>query len=84
MDNNYFMVKIDLQANKERMTSGGPWILFDHYLCVAHWTPEFASPSTRIKKTLVWVRFPGLNLLYYDESVLLGIASVIGKPIRVD
>lgn len=27
---------------------------------------------------------PGLNLLYYDESVLLGIASVTGKPIRVD
>lgn len=84
VDNNYFLVKIELQADKERVTSGGPWMLFYHYLCVAHWMPEFASPSTRIKKMLVWVRFPGLNLLYYDESVLLGIASVIGKPIRVD
>lgn len=84
VDNNYFLVKIDLQADKERVTSWGPWMLFYNYLCVAHWTPEFASPSTIIKKTLVWVRFPVLNLLYYDESVLLGIASVIGKPIRVD
>lgn len=33
---------------------------------------------------IVWVRFPGLNLLYYDESVLLGLASVMGRPIRVD
>lgn len=33
---------------------------------------------------MVWVRFPGLNLLYYDENVLLGMASVIGKLIRID
>lgn len=29
-------------------------------------------------------RFPGLNLLYYDENVLLSLASIIGKPIRID
>lgn len=33
---------------------------------------------------MVWVRFPGLNLLYYDENVLLGMAKVIGKPIHID
>lgn len=84
VNNGYFMVKFDLQSDKERVTSGGPWMIFDHYLCVSHWTPEFASPSARIRKTLVWVCFPGLNLLYYDENVLLGLASVIGRTIRVD
>lgn len=59
-------------------------MLFDHYLCVFHWSLEFVSSNAKIQKTMVWVRFPGLNLLYYNESVLMGIASVIGKPIRVD
>lgn len=59
-------------------------MIFDHYLCVFHWSPEFAAPNARIQKMIVWVRFPGLNLLYYDESVLLGLASVVGRPIKVD
>lgn len=50
-------------TNKELHRSGGPWMLFDHYLCVFNWTPEFASPNAKIQRTMVWVRFLGLNLL---------------------
>lgn len=85
VDNGYFMVKFDLQSDKEQVTSmGGPWMIFDHYLCVFNRTLEFASPNAKIQNAMVWIRFPGLNLLYYDENVLLRLASVIGKPIRVD
>lgn len=84
VDNGYFMVKFDVDSDKERVTAGEPWLIFDHYLCFFNWTPEFASPNAKIQKMMVWVRFPGLNLLYYDESVLLGIASATSKPIRVD
>lgn len=84
VDNGYYMVKFDLQADKDLVMSGGPWMLFDHYLCVSHRSSEFASPNANVQRTMVWVRFPRLNLLYYDENVLLGLASIIGKPIRVD
>jgi len=33
---------------------------------------------------VVWVRFPGLNLVCYDKSFLLAMASAIGCPIKVD
>jgi len=33
---------------------------------------------------LVWICFPVLNLLYYDESILLALATTVGKPIKVD
>ncbi|KAG5052150.1 hypothetical protein JHK87_004348 [Glycine soja] len=33
---------------------------------------------------LVWVRFLSLNMVYYDESFLMGLALVFGKPIKVD
>ncbi|XP_045810073.1 uncharacterized protein LOC123904449 [Trifolium pratense] len=53
-------------------------------LAVSHWSPEFASPNATVERTVVWVRFPGLNLVYYDESFLLAMASAIGRPIKVD
>lgn len=83
-DNGFFMVKFDLPEDKEKVTSGGPWMIFDHYLAVTHWTPEFVSPDAKIERTMVWICFPGLNLVYYDESFLLAMASTVGKPIRVD
>jgi hypothetical protein len=84
VDNGFYMVKCELLADREKIVSEGPWMLFDHYLAVARWSPEFASPHAKVEKTLVWIRFPGLNLLYYDESVLLGLASVVGTPVKVD
>lgn len=30
VDNGYYMVKFDLQSEKERVMSGGPWMIFDH------------------------------------------------------
>nr|KYP67224.1 Transposon TX1 uncharacterized [Cajanus cajan] len=63
---------------------GGPWLLFDHYLVVRPWSPEFIVTGAKVEKTIVWVRFPGLGIMFYDESVLLTIASTIGTPIKVD
>nr|KYP52498.1 hypothetical protein KK1_025618 [Cajanus cajan] len=33
---------------------------------------------------MVWICFPGLNLFYYDESILLAYATTVGKPVKVD
>jgi len=33
---------------------------------------------------MVWVRIPSLNLVFYNESFLMAMASTIGKPIKVD
>lgn len=84
VDNGFFMVKFDMEADREKALSDGPWMLYDHYLAVTRWTPEFVSPNAKIDRTTVWIRFPGLNLVYYDESFLLALASAVGKPIKVD
>lgn len=84
VDNGFYMVKFDMPADREKALSDGPWMLYDHYLAVSQWTPEFVSPEAKVDRTTVWIRFPGLNLVYYDESVLLALASAVGKPIKVD
>lgn len=59
-------------------------MLFDHYLTVRPWMPDFVSQAVKIDRTMVWIRFPSLEMEYYDESVLLALATAVGKPIKVD
>ncbi|PNX86870.1 hypothetical protein L195_g042953 [Trifolium pratense] len=82
--NRFFMVKFDHAADREKVMDGGPWMIFDHYLTVQQWSDEFTSPVAKIDNTMVWIRFPGLNLFYYDESILMALAAAVGKPIKVD
>ncbi|XP_019459940.1 PREDICTED: uncharacterized protein LOC109359700 [Lupinus angustifolius] len=84
VDHGFYYVKFDLQADRETVIGGGPWMLFDHYVAVACWTPEFVAPMAKVDRTLVWIRFPGLNMVYYDESFLLSLASCVGRPVKVD
>ncbi|KAH1213844.1 hypothetical protein GmHk_14G041722 [Glycine max] len=82
--NHFYMVKFDTTEDRQKVIDGGPWMIFYHYLTVQTWTPDFISPTTKIDKTMVWVCFPGLNLIYYDESILLALARAIGTLIKVD
>ncbi|XP_057416051.1 uncharacterized protein LOC130710717 [Lotus japonicus] len=82
--NGFYMIKFDRKEDREHVINGGPWMVFDHYLAVSTWSPKFISPATKVTRTLAWVRIPGLNVVFYDESYLLSIARAIGKPIKVD
>ena len=33
---------------------------------------------------LVWIRFPGHNFYFYDESILLALSFAVGSPVKVD
>jgi hypothetical protein len=80
----FFMVKFDLEAGREKVISGGPWMIMDHYVAIRPWTTYFISSQVKINKTLVWIRFPSLGMEYYDESLLLALATAVGSPVKVD
>lgn len=80
----FYTMKFDMAEDRDKVIGEGLWMIFDHYLTVAKWSLEFVSSTAKIEKTMVWVRFPGMSLIYYDESVLLVLASAIGTPIKVD
>ncbi|XP_057443937.1 uncharacterized protein LOC130736106 [Lotus japonicus] len=84
VDNDFFLVKFDREEDKKKVIDGGPWVIFDHYLAVATWNRSFICPAAQITSTLAWVRIPGLNVTFYNESFLLSMARLIGKPIKVD
>jgi hypothetical protein len=80
----FYMVKFDGEEDKNKVINEGPWMIYDHYLAVRQWTPNFNASTAKIDKTMVWIRIPSLNLVFYDESVLWAIASMVGNPIKVD
>jgi hypothetical protein len=51
-DNDFYMVKFDHSADKEKVITGGPWLIFDHCLVVSHWSPEFASLNAKVEHTV--------------------------------
>lgn len=84
LDNDYFAVKFASEIDYEHAKYGGPWLVLDHYLIVKEWYPDFDPMTDRTEKMIVWVRFPGLPLEYYDNELLFRIGEKIGRPIRID
>ncbi|PNX57420.1 zinc ion binding nucleic acid binding protein, partial [Trifolium pratense] len=82
--NAFYMVKFDGEEDKNKVINEGPWMIYDRYLTVRQWTPNFNASTAKIDKTMAWIRIPSLNLVFYDESVLWAIASMVGNPIKVD
>jgi hypothetical protein len=80
----FFMVKFDVREDREKVIGERPWMIFDHYLAVSSWTPDFDPAQDNIDRTSVWIRIPGLGMEYYDESVLLALGAAVGKPVKVD
>ena len=84
LDYGFFLVKFDEEVDRSKVVEGGPWMLFDHYLAVRTWSRDFVASSAKVDKTLVWIRFPCLNLAYYDADVLFMLANGIGVPVKID
>ncbi|KAL6556337.1 hypothetical protein OROGR_005625 [Orobanche gracilis] len=84
IDHGVFMVKFDLSNDRENVLKGGPWMVFDRCLAVSTWTLDFVTSDHLVMKTMVWIRFSGLNPAYYDQSILFTLASSVGVPIKAD
>ncbi|KAK9118477.1 hypothetical protein Scep_016570 [Stephania cephalantha] len=68
----------------EKDLLGGPWVILDHVLSVQKWTHGFRSYSASVQTLAVWIRFPGIAYNYYHDDLLMEVALVAGKPIKVD
>ncbi|RYQ91692.1 hypothetical protein Ahy_B09g097685 isoform B [Arachis hypogaea] len=82
--NDFFIVKFFSQEDLDFVLTGGPWRIFDHYLTIRPWKPNFNPVEATIDTIGAWVRLPGLAIEYYDEEMLKKIGNVIGQTMKVD
>lgn len=84
LNNDYFLVKFDLQEDLNTVITEGPWTVQGHYLTVRRWSPNFWPNTVTIDFTLAWIRFPNLLVIYYDDDLLRVVAFVVGNLIKID
>lgn len=63
----YFLVTISSSEDHAFALSEGPWLIFDNYLTMREWHPDFHHSGAPIDKVATWVRVSGLPIEYYDE-----------------
>ncbi|KAK9151529.1 hypothetical protein Syun_009838 [Stephania yunnanensis] len=61
--------EIELQSVYLHALSGGPRVVFDRYLGVQQWRPDFSVETPSFASMPVWVRFPVLPLEYYEDDI---------------
>lgn len=59
-------------------------MVMDYYLIVKEWRTNFDPMMDNTNKVLVWVRFPGLPIEYYNHLFLYKVGERIGKLIKID
>ncbi|PNY15775.1 hypothetical protein L195_g012478 [Trifolium pratense] len=82
--NDFFLVTFTSKEDHYRALIDGPWMIYDNYLVVREWSPNFHPSGEVIEKVAVWVRFSGLPIEYYDTKMLHFIGNRIGRTVKVD
>jgi hypothetical protein len=82
--NDFFLVTFTSSEDHYRALIDGPWMIYDNYLVVREWNPNFHPFGEVIEKVAVWVRFSGLPIEYYDTKMLTFIGNRIGRTVKVD
>ncbi|XP_028754982.1 uncharacterized protein LOC114714409 [Neltuma alba] len=80
----FFIVKLSNKQVYLEALTGGPWMVYDHYLTVRPWEPNFKAATATIDKVAVWVRFPNVFTEYYDIEALSLMGDRIGKTLKID
>ncbi|KAL8137742.1 hypothetical protein V2J09_003743 [Rumex salicifolius] len=75
LPSSYYLVKFTNKSDFLNVLTGGSWKL---------WSSSFDPFTDVVLTTPVWVRLMDLPVIYYEETILMGVTSAIGKPIKVD
>ncbi|KAI9075649.1 hypothetical protein K1719_042399 [Acacia pycnantha] len=82
-ENHFYLVNFQHMDDYMEALVGGPWVIADAYLNVAHWRPDFNPKNERIESVVAWVRLPDLPALLFDKKFLLNLGNSIDltKPL---
>ncbi|KAL8161101.1 hypothetical protein V2J09_012590 [Rumex salicifolius] len=80
----FFMIRFELEEDYWNAFTGGPWRVFGSYLLIKEWSSDFDPLRDSITTTPVWIRISGIPMVFYHRTIIKGIASTVGHPVRID
>ncbi|KAJ4828716.1 hypothetical protein Tsubulata_033109 [Turnera subulata] len=84
LERNFYFVRFSNRQDYLHALTDGPWIVFDHYLTVEPWIPQFNPANHIIKSVVAWVQIPELSCEYYDRRLLHTVCNMLGRLVRID
>ncbi|CAN1170477.1 hypothetical protein LINPERHAP2_LOCUS29023 [Linum perenne] len=83
LSNDFFLVRFSDLDDYNRAAFNGPWKMYDYYITVARWTPEF-NEEEPLRTILTWVRLPKLPIHFFNKTAVTRIGNHIGSTVRLD
>ncbi|KAF6146644.1 hypothetical protein GIB67_008930 [Kingdonia uniflora] len=80
----YITIFLDNEEDRNKIWSGGPWVIGKQLLRLSPWSPFFDPEKQRNTHALVWVKFPGLGVEFWEVDTLMVLGRTLGTPIQVD
>ncbi|XP_031116597.1 uncharacterized protein LOC116020253 [Ipomoea triloba] len=69
----FFVARFSNTVDYMHVLLDGPWKIFDNYLVIQRWQPEFDPLTAKLTKMAVWVRIPRLPVEYFREDVIKSV-----------
>ncbi|KAG9444337.1 hypothetical protein H6P81_015677 [Aristolochia fimbriata] len=82
LDPLHILVRLENDDDMLLVWTRQKWIIDGHLMKVFKWSLQFSEKEASL--AAVWVSFPFLPVVFFQEDLLLSIASFVGKVIAVD
>ncbi|KAF6149293.1 hypothetical protein GIB67_026149 [Kingdonia uniflora] len=69
----YITILLDNEEDRNKIWSGGPWIIGKQLLGLSPWSPFFDPEKQKNSHALVWVKFPGLGVEFWEVETLMSL-----------
>ncbi|WOK92380.1 hypothetical protein Cni_G01071 [Canna indica] len=80
----FFAFKFNDENDYWSVYSGGPWFLRGQVLSLVQWKKNFQPMKEEVSVVPVWIQMPSLLLEFMSQDILLQLAAVIGKSVKID
>lgn len=82
-DDGYFLLLFSTIEDCNSVLRGGPYIMGGKPILLKKWSSAF-NLHDELRIAPVWVRFPGLPVIYWGANTLSRLASILGVPLMAD
>ncbi|KAL5800987.1 hypothetical protein ACOSQ3_032619 [Xanthoceras sorbifolium] len=84
LEDGYFVARFQFYTDLVYVLTGGPWVIFNQYLVVQKWRPNFVPGDEPIREMPIWLRISKLPLDWIDVNLLWKIGGLLEKTVKVD
>ncbi|KAL0922396.1 hypothetical protein M5K25_006379 [Dendrobium thyrsiflorum] len=83
LDQSHILIKLSNDLDYCRVFCHRSYIVFNSYMKLTKWTP-LTDVGIELPVIPIWVSFPQLRPHLYSPRILHGLATIFGKPLKID